>query len=244
MKLKEIAARYRIDSNEFSDFLVNNRLRYTKGLLTGIVVADSDVEQYVSLFQDELKRRKEAEIRKRAEEEARKKAEAEEARKRAEEEAAKRVIFEEQRKERIAKAQAEFVDAEKRQEREIITLTESERRAFIMANSVKLCREKLTGTWVQAGASYADGDILGLWLRGFSYSGVDGDAQTATTGGTNKQFNYRVLVTGDESGKCYLYVSGNPNLFCSTLGEIAFSDDNNFFTLNCRNSSFLFARER
>jgi len=187
--------------------------------------------------EEEAKRKAEAEAKRKAEEEAKRKAE-EEARRKAEEEARKKQEAQ-QRNERIRIAETEFLERDAEEKDNFNTETEEGRNEF-MANCVKLYKEKLKGTWNQNGASYADGDILGLWLQSFTYS-EDGEVQTGTNR-TVGNFNYSVCLTGDESGKCMLYVKGNPNGFCSTLGEIAFTEDNNHFTLNCRNSCFFFER--
>ena len=105
---------------------------------------------------------------------------------------------------------------------------------------LEVYKEKLKGHWLQSGASYANDDIFGLWLKEFNYSGIDGEVHTGKS--TVGSFEYRVYITGNESGKCFLYVKGNPNGFCSTLGEIGFSDDYSFFTLSCSNSSFAFVK--
>ena len=57
-----------------------------------------------------------------------------------------------------------------------------------------------------------------------------------------KSFDYKIYVTGTETGKVMLYVSGNPITFHATIGEIAFSDDNNSFTLTGSTSFFVFER--
>lgn len=263
MKIKAIAESFNIERSEFEQFLIAHKLRFSKSFFSGINVDDTDVDRYVQLFreekekieeqerlriEEETRRKKEEAARKKAEEVARIKAEKEaskkaeeEARKKAEEDVLRKAAEDALRNEKIAAAFAEYVEAENLEKEELKLLTDEERRTYIMANSVKLCREKLTGTWAQSGASYADGDIFGLWLREFSYSGTDGETQNAVSK-LNNTFTYRVFVTGDESGRCMLYVCGNPNGFTATIGEIAFTDDNNSFTLLCKNSSFLFER--
>ena len=116
----------------------------------------------------------------------------------------------------------------------------SKKEVLPTGNAVKFYKEKLKGHWLQSGASYANDDIFGLWLKEFNYSGIDGEVHTGKS--TVGSFEYRVYITGNESGKCFLYVKGNPNGFCSTLGEIGFSDDYSFFTLSCSNSSFAFVK--
>lgn len=253
MKAKAISAKYGINIAEFEQFLSDKHLEYNKSIFSGIVVDDIKVDDYVAQFkehkelirkkaeEEEAKRIAEEQARKKANEEARRIAE-EQARIKAEEEAKRKAEEEKNRAIRIKTAQEAFDEAEKEEQNRLGNLSESERGEIIMANSVKLCREKLKGTWVQSGASYANNDIFGLWLQSFKYTGIDGEQQSATSN-LNKPYNYRVFVTGDESGRCFLYVSGNPNGFCSSIGEIAFTEDNNFFTLSCKDSSFLFSRE-
>ena len=240
MKLKDIALMYKVDANEFSRFLISNQLEYKKGLLSGFVVDNSRVDSYVTMFRQDLAKKAEQE-RKRAEEEARIRA-AEEAKKQALLEAERKAKEEEQRNERIVIAQKAFAEMEQQEIKELDSIEEGERSNYIMANSVKLSKEKLIGEWRQSGASYADNDLFGLWITGFKYTGKDGVVSVTSHSMARNTDSVCVYVTGDETGKSYLYACGSTNGFCHSFGELAFSDDNNYFTLRCKSSSFLFER--
>ena len=252
MKTKDIAAEYGIDRVEFEIFLKQKGLRFRTGLLSGMTVDDADAARYVDGFrkyksgektrtwrvaEQENKRVKEA-----AQEEAVGTARRQEAAKQA---ARQRAGEEEIRKQRILLAEKEYLEQE-RNEQEILPeesgWPEYERREKIMANCVKLYREKLTGNWEVCGAITANTDILGMWVKEFSYSGEDGIEQHASTGGVNKNFVFNVYVTGNEFGKCMLLVKGNPNGFCCTFGEICFTEDGGFCTVQCAGSHFILRR--
>ena len=262
MKTRDIAAQYRIDREEFERYLRENRIPYKTGILSGVSVDDGIVAQCVNAYsawkqrEEERKRmiaeqermRMEAE---KARAEAERKRLAEEAARRAEEEAREKELRETERRKNIETAEYEFAEQEKAEWEtlarqynipNLLNMPENERKMIIMANSVKLNKQKLIGQWEVCGAAYANSDILGLWLKSFSYSGTDGVDQQASGGGMNKNFTYSVYVIGDETGKCMLMIKGNPNGFCSTLGEMHFTEDANYLTLNCSDSNFLLRR--
>lgn len=261
MKSRDIAAKYGIDRLLFEHFLKDNALPHQIGFLS-VSVCDDNVIPYVEAFldwkehEDEKQRILLEQERKRREEEAaRAEAErkrlAEEARLKAAEEARRRKQLEAERWERINAAEAEYAEqqrielehlAKQTGVQNLNERTEEERKKIIMANSVKLNKEKLIGNWEVNGATYANNDILGLWLNKISYSGVDGQEQQGFTDAINKTFTYSVYVIGDETGKCMLMIKGNPNGYCATLGEMAFSEDANYLALRCPDSNFLLKR--
>ncbi len=272
MKLKEIIAKYHFNEDDFKSFLDTNNLHYSKSFLGGLSIDDSAVDNYISLYQDELKKRVEAEEAKRKAEEEKRKAAAEarekarlEAKKRAEElakkQAEERALREKQRKEAEAEAarkeaeaeslrqkqliefREEFEEAQKKEQAELENLTEDERKQNIMANCIKYYKEKLKGSWTLSGASYADGDIFGLWLREFEYDGTDGKKYTVPLTELKRNFTYQVYLTADECGNCYLCVNGNPNGFCSSFGKIIFTEKDDYFALSCKSSHFMFQRK-
>lgn len=262
MKTRDIAIQYRIDRAEFERFLRENGISHRAGILSGVSIDDGIVASCVKGYtvwkqQEDEKKQKLAEQERirREEEQAKAEAErrrlAEEAARRAEEEARLKAQREAARKNNIAAAEAEYARQEKAEwemlagelnRPELTDMPDHERRMIFMANSVRLNKQKLIGQWEVCGASYANSDILGMWLKGFSYSGEDGAEQRATGGGINKNFAYSVYVTGDETGKCMLMIKGNPNGYCATLGEMHFSEDANYLSLNCAESSFLLKR--
>ena len=245
MKTKDIAAMYGLDRTGFEHFLIQSNLRYKTGLLSGMTVDDADAEAYARYYRNRLQ----------AEEAANKRAEeavpAQEEAGRADTERAAAKAEEEAQKQRILPARAEDNGTE-RNETEALAkdpnspndaeAPENERSANTMANCVKLYREKLKGNWEVCGAVTANTDILATWVKGFSYPGTDGAEQRASTGGVNKNFVFSVYVTGNETGKCMLLVKGNPNGFCSTFGELCFTEDGGFATVDCGDSHFLLQR--
>ena len=168
--------------------------------------------------EEEAKRKAEAEAKRKAAEEAKRKAE-EEARRKAEEEARKKQEAQ-QRNERIRIAETEFLERDAEEKDNFNTETEEGRNEF-MANCVKLYKEKLKGTWNACGSvKGSDAEVIGL--RGFTYSGNDG-----------MNGAYGIYLTGNECGQCFLCINHSPSYFVQTMGEIAFSEDNNYFTLIC-----------
>ena len=262
MKIKEIAEKYGVDREEFERFIKTEKLNFKSGLFGSISIEDDLVPEYTQKFKKHLEevaekeriRREEEEKRiaaERAKEEARRLAEAEEAKRRAEEEAARKKKEEEERAQRIQEAEEEFRAAEEKEMKDLAAelnienfseLTDEERRGILMANCVKLYREKLKGTWEMKGGITDNVDLFGVtYLSQFSYNGIDGE-ELIGKDFQGKSFNYKIYVTGTETGKVMLYVSGNPITFHATIGEIAFSDDNNSFTLTGSTSFFVFER--
>ena len=238
MKTSEIARNYNIDKKEFESFLMAKGLRFSKGLLVGIVINEFDVSNYVALFknylaeesqrkaEEEARRKKEEEAKRKAEEEARRKAE-EETRRKVEEEARRKAEEEAERCQRIHKVEEEFLRSEECERQKLQNLSENERRNYTMANCVKLYKEKLKGTWESCcsivGYYYKECREV-LFYPGFTYSGVDGS-----------NGNYNIYLTGNECGQCYLCVNERDymNVPHQTMGEITFSDDNNYCTIIC-----------
>lgn len=79
MKTKEIAAKYGIDQIDFEVFLKRKDLLYFDSLFSGITVSDESVQDYVSMYKEEMRRLDEEKAKAQAEAKAKALAEAEEA---------------------------------------------------------------------------------------------------------------------------------------------------------------------
>lgn len=77
MKTKAIAIKYGISQDEFDSFIIENKMPYSGGLIMGLSVEDSKVQDYVHAFQEEKKRKEQlaAKAKEEAEEKARLEAE-------------------------------------------------------------------------------------------------------------------------------------------------------------------------
>ena len=62
MKTKAIAIKYGISQDEFDSFIMENKMPYSGGLIMGLSVEDSKVQDYVHAFQEEKKRKEQLEI--------------------------------------------------------------------------------------------------------------------------------------------------------------------------------------